>query len=94
MRVIRFLFNFKILFFVQIEIVQIYFAKYFFCVKKLRNFIYISIIILTFIVINKTSEYLNVVIPTVIRFLQLFTNILLLKWGILSLLYIQLFTCI
>lgn len=92
MRVIRFLFNFKIIFFVQIEIVKIYFAKYFFCVKKLRNFIYISIIILTFIVINKTYEYLNLVISMVIAFLHLFTNILLLKRGILSLLNIHLFT--
>lgn len=92
MRVIRFLFNFKIIFFVKIEIVKIYFAKYFFCVKKLRNFIYISIIILTFIVINKTYEYLNLVISMVIAFLHLFTNILLLKRGILSLLNIHLFT--
>lgn len=92
MRVISFLFNFKILFFVQMEIVQIYFAKYFFCVKKLRNFIYISIIILTFIVINKTSEYLNLVISRLLAFLHLFTNTMLLKRGILSLLNTHLFT--
>lgn len=94
MRVIRFLFIFKIYFFVQMEMVQIYFAKYFFCVKKLRNFIYISIIILTFIVINKTYEYLNLVISMVIAFLHLVPNTMLLKRGILSLLNIHLFTCI